>query len=481
VVSLFFLLGPRGDIILFRDFRGECGVSPAVEAFHRNVQFQALESPVFNVQGTNFIFLRRAGMYFVVATRHNASPNILLEFLTFLVSTFRSFCGVLSEEALRVNFFLLYELLDEIIDAGHIQCTDVTQLKHSVLSEPIVPVDLLRRAGGSKKTLAATASSRPIGLSRAPRSGGPVKKGGEIFIDVVERLTAFLVLLQGQPVVSSASVEGSVFCKSYLVGKPWMRVALARDLQIGARSASGGAGASSGGGGGGGRGPAVLDDMNFHGCVNTEDLDSKLLLHVLPPEGEFTLINYRALCRDTGAMPLRVYPTLLDDSVLRAGGSSGGGSSRVELVLRLACELPLKQAVHNITLRFSVPPATATVWPQVQKEATGTPASAHAVDYAAKNKCVIWKVARLQGGQSATLRTRITLTSVADTLAGMLKSMGPVTLEFEAPDCSITNFRVRLGERGVRVCACVLLCACNHFCFPPFARFYTDYRCRAPE
>jgi AP-4 complex subunit mu-1 len=31
---------------------------------------------------------------------------------------FKDYCGVLTEESIRVNFVLIYELLDEVIDFG---------------------------------------------------------------------------------------------------------------------------------------------------------------------------------------------------------------------------------------------------------------------------------------------------------------------------------------------------------------------------
>jgi len=33
----------------------------------------------------------------------------------------KDFCGVLTEDAIRKNFILIYELLDEIVDFGHPQ------------------------------------------------------------------------------------------------------------------------------------------------------------------------------------------------------------------------------------------------------------------------------------------------------------------------------------------------------------------------
>lgn len=43
------------------------------------------------------------------------SPTFSLELLDRLAKVFKDYCGVLSEEALRKNFILIYELLDEML------------------------------------------------------------------------------------------------------------------------------------------------------------------------------------------------------------------------------------------------------------------------------------------------------------------------------------------------------------------------------
>ncbi len=50
----------------------------------------------------------------------------------------QDYCGLLSEEAVRKNFVLLYELLDEVIDYGYPQNSSSEALKEFVLNEPTV-------------------------------------------------------------------------------------------------------------------------------------------------------------------------------------------------------------------------------------------------------------------------------------------------------------------------------------------------------
>jgi AP-4 complex subunit mu-1 len=68
-------------------------------------------------EGIHFIFLRLAskGLFFVLTTRHNVSPALYLSLLERITKIFKDYCGVVSEESIRKNFVMLYEILDEII------------------------------------------------------------------------------------------------------------------------------------------------------------------------------------------------------------------------------------------------------------------------------------------------------------------------------------------------------------------------------
>ena len=60
-----------------------------------------------------------------------------IELLNRITKIFKDYCGVLSEESIRSNFVLCYELLDEIIDFGYIQSTSTEQLKAFVFNAPV--------------------------------------------------------------------------------------------------------------------------------------------------------------------------------------------------------------------------------------------------------------------------------------------------------------------------------------------------------
>lgn len=58
----------------------------------------------------------------------------------------QDYCGLLSEEAVRKNCVLVYELLDEVIDNGFPQSTSSEALKEYVLNEPILVKSVVRQS-----------------------------------------------------------------------------------------------------------------------------------------------------------------------------------------------------------------------------------------------------------------------------------------------------------------------------------------------
>ena len=97
MISQFFVLSPRGDSIIFRDFRGDIPKT-TTEIFFRNVKFwngkQQEAPPVFNIDGINYLYIKKNGLYFVFTNKYNISPSFGIELLTRLTKLFKDYCGV---------------------------------------------------------------------------------------------------------------------------------------------------------------------------------------------------------------------------------------------------------------------------------------------------------------------------------------------------------------------------------------------------
>lgn len=340
----------------------------------------------------------------------------------------KDYCGILSEEAIRKNFVLIYELLDEMLDFGYPQATSTEALKMYVHNTPIMvaPVPSTSRFSLRKPTT--------VPHSAVNRSTTDSKKN-EIYVDILERIS---VLINSSGYVLNSTVDGAIVMKSFLSGNPPLRMALNPDLLIGKEAAKHAHG-----------GQVCLDDAVFHDCVNLSEFETGRVLSLVPPDGEFNVMTYRVAGEFRA--PFRVQPYLETIS-----------PTRVDFVLKVRADIPASSAGSHIVVRFPVPSAAATVNPVV----TGGPGIASArrgaasgassgagsssskkegtqvAEYDAKGKRVSWLIEKLQGGMEATLRTHITLSKPSGNSATR-KELGPVALQFEVPMYNVSQLQVK--------------------------------------
>merc|ERR1712241_1197873 len=107
-------------------------------------------------------------------TNRNANAALVVTFLYRLAEVLRDYFNELEEESIKDNFVITYELLDEMMDNGYPQTTEV-----KILQEYI-------KTGAH----AMTAMRPPPAVTNAVswRSEGIKHKKNEVFLDVVEKL-----------------------------------------------------------------------------------------------------------------------------------------------------------------------------------------------------------------------------------------------------------------------------------------------------
>lgn len=74
----------------------------------------------------------------MLTTSFNVSPALAAALLTRISGVIKDYCGLNSEEAIRKNFVLIYELLDEILDFGFPQETSSEALKGFIFNKPVL-------------------------------------------------------------------------------------------------------------------------------------------------------------------------------------------------------------------------------------------------------------------------------------------------------------------------------------------------------
>jgi AP-4 complex subunit mu-1 len=89
-----------------------------------------------NFTGIQFFSVKRTNLYFVCTSRKNVSPIVIIEFMNRICQLIKDFTGNLSEQVIRNNIILIYEILDEVLDFGHIQTLKTRTLMPYIQSKP---------------------------------------------------------------------------------------------------------------------------------------------------------------------------------------------------------------------------------------------------------------------------------------------------------------------------------------------------------
>ncbi|MCO5575872.1 hypothetical protein L7F22_029677 [Adiantum nelumboides] len=385
---------------------------PLVEFAYNNFRIESLI-----VDGVNYLHVKVAGLLFVATSRVNVSPSLVLELLQRIIRVAKDYLGVLNEESIRKNFVLVYELLDETIDFGYPQTTSTEVLKSYVFNEPIA-IDAARIPNLGAAALFMQGSKRMPGTAVtksvvANEPGG--KKREEIFVDIIEKIS---VTFSSSGYILTSEVDGTIQMKSYLTGNPEIRLALNEDLSIGS-----GGGSNYEYGGSGGMGMVMLDDCNFHESVRLDDFDLDRTLTLVPPDGEFSVMNYRMT--QEFKVPFKVYPT-----VVEAGGF------KAELVLKVRAEFASTITANSVVLRVPLPKSTTRASFELELGASG-----QSTDFKESNKTIEWTLRKVVGGSEHVLRAKLTLSQERN--VNLKKETGPVSMNFTIPMFNASRLQVR--------------------------------------
>lgn len=360
----------------------------------------------------HFVHVRQGGLYWVATTTADASPFTIIEFLNRLCGLVRDYCGDLTEKSVRLNFALIYELLDEVIDYGYIQTTSTDILKNFIQTEAVTSkpfslfdlsnVGLFGAETQQSKVAPSTAATRPIMSSRGEQGGKH-----EIFVDVIERMS---VVLGTNGLLMKADVEGEIQVKCYMPSCSEMRIGLNEEFSIG-KSQLRGYGAA-----------VAVDECRFHQAVNLDEFETYRILKVCPSQGAQTIMQYQLCDNLPTAPPFRLYPTIERDS---------GG--RLLMYLKLRCDLPPKSAAINVSVTIPVPKGSVSL----SLELSSPDQSA---ELQAKSKAIRWEISRFPGGAQLSALFKLEVPGLSS--ASMME-VGPVSMSFELPKYTCTGLQIR--------------------------------------
>lgn len=179
-------------------------------------------TPVLVDKDVCFVWIRVNNIYVVAVARGNPNVVLILTFLHKLKVVFEQYFKELEDESLRDNFVITYELLDEMMDFGYPQITEVKVLQEFIKTEAhklATQTSTKKKADKLTDVMVPTAASNVVSW----RPEGIKHFKNEIFLDVIEKLN---ILVSANGTVLSSEIIGRVRMRSYLSGMPELKLGL---------------------------------------------------------------------------------------------------------------------------------------------------------------------------------------------------------------------------------------------------------------
>ena len=403
MISQIFVLSARGDTLIVKDFRNDLSkASP--EVFYRIVKTAKSDpEPVFNKDGINFVFVKSSSLYVVATSRFNLLPASSLTFLNNVVKNIKDYCGVFTEEAIRKNFVLIYELLDEMMDYGYPQITEVKDLKGLVVSE----VAKCHNVNPAKATF-LNFSFNTIGSSATQKSVADTKSN-EIFVDGIERIS---VVFNSSGCVINSSIDGCIQMKSYLVGEPVLKLCLSDDVIVGESSQNFG---------------VRLENYSFNKCVDDRNFETNKTLLIRPTAGEFVAMNYKI--SQNFLYPFKIYSFLSEVS-----------SHKIEFLIKINSTFNTDATASKVNVRFSVPKSASSVKLDYQKGKET--AKLQKAEYDDADKSVNWEIMKFKGQKQHAITAIISLKDELNSYQ-IRKELGPIKMTFEVNNYTASSMFIK--------------------------------------
>ena len=312
-----------------------------------------------------FIWIRVNNIYIVAVARGNPNVALVLTFLHKMRTVLESYFKELEDESLKDNFVITYELLDEMMDFGYPQITEVKVLQEYIKTESHKFMGSRQKNKQEKLTdvMVPTAASNVV--SWRPEGIKHVKN--EIFLDVIEKLN---ILVSANGTVLSSEIKGRVRMRSFLSGMPELKLGL-NDKELFEKQNR-----TS-------RGKLIeMEDIKFHQCVRFNKFEQERCISFIPPDGEFDLMTYRV---DTHVKPL-IWADCVVENFSR---------SKIEYLVKAKTQFKSKSIANNVEIIVPVPPDVDS---PVFKANVGT------VKYVPDKNCMIWSIKQFPGRKEFMMR-----------------------------------------------------------------------------
>lgn len=403
MASALYILDTKGAPLIQRTYRGDVSQNVS-QVFTQRVLEEEVGNvrPVFEHEGHTYVYIRHNNVYLLMVSKVNCLPAVQILFLRRVVDVFQGYFNFVTEESIRDNFVIIYELLDEMCDFGYPQYTEVKILKEYITQEGL-KLQLFDDEQIDVKELPSAVTG--AGGATPWRKPGIKYRKNEVFLDVIESVN-LLVSPDGETLHSE--INGALKMKVQLSGMPELKLGLNDRVLFESTGKKA-------------KGKTVdLEDIKFHQCVKLNRFESDRTISFIPPDGDFELMSYRLSTKLRPLIHVQV-------QLVRHG------QSRVGLALTAKTTFKKNSSANFVDISIPIPMDAS---PPEAKAGYGT------ITYKPENECLVWSMKNVAGGKEFKCSATYTLPSVRVSDPNAI-SKRPIGVKFELPYFTVSGFQVR--------------------------------------
>lgn len=437
MLSCIFFVNNRGEVIISKSFRGTLSVRSLADTFQTHVLSQkSIDgcSPITTIQGNCYIYFKVGSLFMVMVAQSNVHCAAALQYGIRLVQVIVGYYKTLTESVLRDNFAALLDIIDESVDFGYPLLTDAEALKQFI-SLTGVESTVIMDLPSAEKVSHSIVSSVPW------RNTGLVYHVNELFVDVIEEMN---MLLSPQATVLDCKVTGRILVKNFLSGMPECELVLNTEA-FGASSSTSTSDRAD---------VSKMEDVVFHKCVRLNRFNDEQKLQFVPPDGELTLMTYKASI-DVATPPVCIIACRFDEV----------STTRTEMQFSLKTEFSGQKVAEKVKVYIPCPDNTAKASIRVGKGSAV---------YVQESHMIVWKLSKVRSGEEISFAAEIKQISCTSG-EKQLWERPPIRMEFQLMSESLT---------GLRICSLPVVEPQLQYETRKWIRYMTqagNYQCRIPN
>ncbi|KTW25932.1 hypothetical protein T552_03206 [Pneumocystis carinii B80] len=392
ILAIYFY-NQRGEVLISRIYQQDLKRS-VEDVFRIHILFnKEIDSPINTIESNTFFHIKHENIYVVAVTGNNANTSLVFEFLYKIIFLHEGYFKRFNEDSIKNNFTLIYELLDEIVDFGYPQNTDINSLKMYITTNEF-------KSENDIKNNSSKITRHVMGTTFWRESDIKYKKN-EAYLDIIENIN---VIMTANTTLRS-DISGQIIMKSSLSGVPQCKIRFTdkvfiNNSQLPTTSTNISKTEKSE--------YITLENCHFHQCVKLGSFNKDKSIIFIPPDGEFELMKYRVT--ENVRLPFLLFPIINEI-----------GKTKVVYQLTIKASFSSDLFATDVIIKIPTPLNTAN---------TSSKANRGKTKYESASNNIIWKIPKIAGKMEYIFAAEATLKATSDDKHW---SKPPISLNFFIP------------------------------------------------